>query len=89
MKLTNQTKLIYFMRSGHIYGISDLEKSGIKNIRKIIENAHYNGFLKRVGRGRYKLTGHGLALNRAHVEPLCHTVIRAHVFDVPPLAWPV
>ena len=89
MKLTNQTKLIYFMRSGHIYHVSELDKSGIKTIRDTIANARRKGFLIRSGFGRYKLSASGLDVARTYIEPCGHTVIEAHLYDTPPIAWPV
>ena len=89
MKLTNQTKLIYFMRSGHIYHISELEKSKIKTIRGTVAHALKNGLLIHSGIGRYKLSIAGIQLARTYVEPCGHTVIKAHLYDTPPIAWPV
>lgn len=89
MRITNQIKLIYFMRSGHVYHLSKLEKSGIKGIRAIASEAVKKGLLVRYDLGRYRLSAAGIQLARTYVEPRGHSVIREHLYDTPPIAWPV
>lgn len=89
MKINNQIKLIYFMRSGHIFHLSELEKSCIKGVRAIASEAVKKGFLVRHDLGRYKLSATGIQVARTYVEPCGHAIIEAHLYDTPPIAWPV
>lgn len=89
MKINNQIKLIYFMRSGHIFHLSELEKSGIKGVRAIASEAVKRGLLVRCDLGRYRLSAAGVQIARTYIEPRGHSVIKEHIYDTPPIAWPV